>query len=140
MPLVMCSGQHYYIPNPALGSNTTNPKWDFTSSTGNPDAYIIAAKSFGFAAPTGSEDIDWVFLTNIAEGGVGGKLADGVYRTDTKLGQPPTSSCTPGSEPIQVRYASKYCKWIEPTSRNILKSSDHPFSFVGLRGGSIQKH
>lgn len=86
-----------------------NPKWDFTSSgttAGNPDAFVVAARSFGTAAPTGTQDIDWVFLTNIGAG----KLADGVYRTDTKLGQPP-ASCTPGSPTIEVKYAAKYCKY-----------------------------
>jgi hypothetical protein len=107
------TGQHYYVPNPTT-PNSINPKWDFTSSTGgNPNAYIIAAKSFGSAAPTGSQDIDWVFLTNIDEGGVGGDLADAVYRTDTKLGQPGSGGCVPGSGEIEVRYASKYCEWIK---------------------------
>ncbi len=100
-------GQHFYVTNPITGSGV-NPKWDFTSSgatAGNPDAFVVAARSFGTAAPTGSQDIDWVFLTNIGAG----KLADTVYRTDTKLGQP-AASCTPGSPLITVKYVSKYCK------------------------------
>jgi hypothetical protein len=56
------------------------------------------------------QDIDWVFLTNIAEGGVGGDLADGAYTADTKLGRPLVSSCMPGSEPIEVRCAGEYCE------------------------------
>ncbi|KXN81690.1 hypothetical protein AN958_03937 [Leucoagaricus sp. SymC.cos] len=98
-------GQHYYVTNPITGIGI-NPKWDFTSSgatAGKSDAYVVAAKAFGATAPTGSKDIDWVFLTNIGAG----KLADDVYRTDTKLGQPP-ASCTPGSAPITVKYAAKY--------------------------------
>jgi len=102
-PIIL--GQHYYVTNPITGTGV-NPKWDFTSSgatAGNPDAFVVAARSFGTAAPTGSQDIDWVFLTNIGAG----KLADDVYRTDTKLGQPP-ASCTSGSPPIAVKYAAKY--------------------------------
>jgi len=102
-PVVL--GEHYYATNPITGTGI-NPKWDFTSSgatAGNADAYVFAARSFGTPAPTGKQDIDWVYLTNIGAG----KLADGIYRTDTKLGQPP-ASCAPGSPPITVKYAAKY--------------------------------
>ncbi|KAF9525590.1 hypothetical protein CPB83DRAFT_859261 [Crepidotus variabilis] len=97
-------GQHFYVPNPN-GGNTTNPEWNFVSGNrfnGNPDAYVIAARLASAAAPTGSQDIDWVHLKNVK-----GSAAQEVYRTDTRLGQPP-ASCTPGSAPIQVRYSSKY--------------------------------
>ncbi|KAJ3573367.1 hypothetical protein NP233_g2461 [Leucocoprinus birnbaumii] len=108
-------GQHYYVTNPITGTGV-NPMWDFTSSSAtrkNSEAYVVAAKSYGSAAPTGTQDIDWVYLTNIGAG----ELANVVYRTDTKLGQPP-ASCTPGSDPLYVKYAAKY--W--------------------LYGGSIAKH
>jgi len=98
-------GQHYYVPNPITGTGV-NPKWDFTSqgvTKGNTNAYVVAAKVAGLAAPTGKQDIDWVQLRSIA-----GSLATDVYRTDTRGGQP-DASCTPGvSKDIQVKYASKY--------------------------------
>lgn len=102
-PIIL--GQHYYVTNPITRTGV-NPEWDFTSAgvtAGNPNAYVVAARNYGSAAPSGSTDIDWVYLTNIGAG----ELADGVYRTDTKLGQPP-ASCTPGSAPITVKYAAKY--------------------------------
>ncbi|KAF8893179.1 hypothetical protein CPB84DRAFT_1783384 [Gymnopilus junonius] len=97
-------GQHYYVTNPITGSGI-NPKWDFTSQgadAGKADAFVVAAKVNDGGAPTGSKDIDWVQLGNIE-----GSLAKQVYRTDTRLGQPP-ASCTPGSAEIVVKYAAKY--------------------------------
>jgi len=96
-------GQHYYVTNPLTGSGI-NPKWDFTSAAfaGNPNAYVVAAKVASLSAPTGSQDIDWVYLTQIT-----GSLANQVYRVDTRQGQPP-ASCTPGSAPITVKYSAKY--------------------------------
>ena len=74
--------------NPLTGTGI-NPKWDFTSSgttAGNPNAFVTAAKVSSIGAPTGSQDIDWVDLKNLV-----GSLAQQVYRTDTRLGQPPAS-------------------------------------------------
>ena len=90
-------GQHYYVPTPNGGTGLS-PKWDFTSSAfkGNPNAFVVAAKVNQVAAPgpTGSQDIDWVSLKRIT-----GELAQEVYRTDTRLGQPPAnvsrSHCVP---------------------------------------------
>ena len=82
-------GQHYYVTNPLTGQGI-NPKWDFTSQgadAGKSDAFVVAAKVNGASAPTGSQDIDWVQLGNIGSGA----LAQQVYRTDTRLGQPPAS-------------------------------------------------
>jgi len=101
-PVVL--GQHYYTTNPITGTGVS-PKWDFTSSgatTGNKDAYVVAAKASGLSAPTGSKDIDWVLLNSIQ-----GKLASQVYRVDTRGGQPP-ATCTPGSSPIAVKYVALY--------------------------------
>lgn len=83
----MVLGEHYYVPNPLTGTGI-NPKWDFTSHAykGQPNAFVVAAKSTGLSAPTGSQDIDWVFLKSVT-----GDLAAEVYRTDTRLGQPPAS-------------------------------------------------
>ncbi|KDQ31887.1 hypothetical protein PLEOSDRAFT_1034910 [Pleurotus ostreatus PC15] len=106
-------GQHYFITNPITGSGLS-PKWDFTSqgaTKGNPDAFVVGARSGGVPAPTGPQDIDWLFLT-----GVQGQLADQIYRVDTRGGQPP-ATCTPGSAPISVKYASKYCKFL--STRNL---------------------
>ncbi|KAH9478605.1 hypothetical protein JR316_0009062 [Psilocybe cubensis] len=97
-------GQHYYVTNPITGSGIT-PKWDFTSQgadAGKSDAFVVAAKVNGAAAPTGSQDIDWVQL-----GSLTGDLAKQVYRVQTRLGQPP-ASCTVGSKDIQVKYAALY--------------------------------
>ncbi|KAF5367514.1 hypothetical protein D9758_003768 [Tetrapyrgos nigripes] len=96
-------GQHYFVTNPVTGSGIS-PKWDFTSAAfaGNSDAFVIAARAAGITAPTGSSDVDWLFLTNVK-----GSLANEIYRTDTRGGQPP-ASCTPGSAPITVKYTALY--------------------------------
>ncbi|KAI0315705.1 hypothetical protein OF83DRAFT_1084773 [Amylostereum chailletii] len=96
-------GQHYFVANPA-GSGAPVPKFDFTSARfkGNADAFTVLAKSGDIAAPTGSADVDWLML-NVTSG----KLADEVFRVNTKAGQPPTS-CTPGSADIAVKYTAKY--------------------------------
>lgn len=80
-------GQHYFISNPD-GSSTISPVWDFTSGAekGNSEALVIAAVVGDLPAPTGADDVNWVQLK-----GVEGKLADAVYRVDTKAGQPPAS-------------------------------------------------
>lgn len=113
------------MPNPITGSGI-NPKWDFTSQgadAGKSDAFVVAAKVNDAAAPTGSQDIDWVQL-----GSLTGNLAKQVYRVETRLGQPPASvsiqviayrqsmllikcpQCTVGSKDIQVKYTAFYCK------------------------------
>ncbi|KDR80228.1 hypothetical protein GALMADRAFT_153889 [Galerina marginata CBS 339.88] len=103
-------GQHYYVVNPVSGIGI-NPKWDFTSQgslAGNKEAFVVAAKVNGASAPTGSKDIDWVQLGALAGApALAGELAKEVYRTDTRLGQPP-ASCTAGSAEIVVKYAAKY--------------------------------
>jgi hypothetical protein len=83
-------GQHYFITNPVTGTGI-NPKWDFTSGAfnGNSNAFIVAAKNSGIPAPTGKQDVDWLYLLPLA--GTTGALASEVYRTDTRLGQPPAS-------------------------------------------------
>lgn len=81
-------GQHYHIVNPTTGTGVI-AKWDFTSqgaTAGNADAFVVASKVAGLAAPTGTQDIDWVSLK-----GIQGKLASDVYRVDTRGGQPPAS-------------------------------------------------
>ncbi|KAJ3509704.1 hypothetical protein NLJ89_g5071 [Agrocybe chaxingu] len=101
-PVVL--GEHYYVPNPLTGQGV-NPEWNFSSHgrfKGKADAYVVAAKVNNTVAPTGSRDIDWVSLKALT-----GKLAQEIYRTDTRLGQPPPS-CNPGSPDITVKYASKY--------------------------------
>jgi hypothetical protein len=96
-------GQHYFIQNPVTGQGIS-PKWDFTSGAfpGDANAFVVGAKVADIPAPTGSQDIDWLALTN-----VDGSLADQVYRVDTHKGQAP-SSCTPGTPDIFVKYTSKY--------------------------------
>ncbi|KAK0192728.1 hypothetical protein F5146DRAFT_516675 [Armillaria mellea] len=94
-------GEHYFITNPITGTGIS-PKWDFTATTGNPEAFVVANGTATSPAPTGSQDVAWLFLKKLL-----GSLADEVYRTDTRAGQPP-ASCTPGSEPITVKYSAKY--------------------------------
>jgi hypothetical protein len=80
-------GQHYFVENPSNHS-AISPKWDFTSSAfnGNNDAFVITNKTDSQAAPTGKQDVDWLKTKNVK-----GKLADEVYRTETRGGQPPDS-------------------------------------------------
>ena len=84
-PIVL--GEHYFITNPITGTGLS-PRWDFTSHAfkGNPNAFVVGSKVGDLVAPTGSQDIDWLFLTAAQ-----GELANEVYRTDTRLGQPPAS-------------------------------------------------
>ncbi|KAJ7589496.1 hypothetical protein C8J56DRAFT_889047 [Mycena floridula] len=98
-------GEHYFVVNPVTGSGIS-PKWDFTSASfaGNSQAFVVAAKTGNVAAPTGSQDVDWLSLSAVSGQG---ELASQIYRTDTRLGQPP-SSCTVGSADISVKYVSKY--------------------------------
>ncbi|KAF8888601.1 hypothetical protein BD779DRAFT_1470221 [Infundibulicybe gibba] len=67
-----------------------------------PQRVCCCGKVSGLSAPTGTSDIDWVSLSSLT-----GELAQQVYRVDTKGGQPP-ATCTPGSNPIVVKYAAKY--------------------------------
>ncbi|KAH7870889.1 uncharacterized protein C8R40DRAFT_613845 [Lentinula edodes] len=99
-------GQHYFITNPVTGSGLS-PKWDFTSNAlaGNADAFVVAAKIDDVAAPTGSADVDWLYLTNLT--GTTGTLANEIYRIDTQGGQPP-ASCTSGTADITVKYTAMY--------------------------------
>jgi hypothetical protein len=95
-------GKHFFVSN-STGAGGISPKWDFTSSfKGNSHAFVTAAKVSSFSSPDGSSNVDWVFLKAVQ-----GKLAQEVYRTDTRAGQPP-ASCTPGSAPIAVKYVAKY--------------------------------
>ncbi|KAF8888599.1 hypothetical protein BD779DRAFT_1470219 [Infundibulicybe gibba] len=73
-------GQHYYVPNPLTGVGS------------------VASLS----APTGTSDIDWVNLEAMT-----GELAQEIYQVDAKGGQPP-ATCSPGSDPIEVKYTAKY--------------------------------
>ncbi|KAF9261677.1 hypothetical protein L218DRAFT_1078481 [Marasmius fiardii PR-910] len=93
-------GDHYFTANPAGG---IRPEWDATSGAfkGNPQAFMYGAKAASVAAPTGSSDVDWLYLTN-----AGGSLADEVYRTYTKGGQP-AASCTTG-QTATVKYTAMY--------------------------------
>jgi hypothetical protein len=84
-PIVL--GEHYFVTNPVTGTGLS-PRWDFTSHAfkRNHNAFVVGNKVGDLAAPTGSQDIDWLYLTAAQ-----GKLANEVYRTDTRLGQPPAS-------------------------------------------------
>lgn len=81
--------QHYFIPNPATGQGLS-PKWDFTSSgkfNGNQEAFFVGAGEGSLPAPTDPKrDINWLQVGNVQ-----GKIANMVFRTDTRGGQPPSS-------------------------------------------------
>ncbi|KAJ7458076.1 putative malate dehydrogenase, partial [Mycena latifolia] len=95
-------GQHYFVTSPS--GTGISPEWDFTSASlaGHPDAFVIAAKVGDIPAPTGPPDVDWLSLNQVQ-----GDLATQVFRINTVGGLPP-ASCTAGSPPIQVKYASMY--------------------------------
>ncbi|KAK0458731.1 uncharacterized protein EV420DRAFT_329033 [Desarmillaria tabescens] len=94
-------GDHFFITNPITGSGIS-PKWDFSASLHDSEAFVVGARSGSMTAPTGSSDIDWLVLDRVL-----GSLATQVFRVDTRDGQPP-ATCTPGSAPITVKYTSKY--------------------------------
>jgi len=100
-------GDHYFIPNPAVGGTGLTPDFDFRAGVKKGDANGFAAvKKLGnTASPAGSANVDWLALQNIG-GTIGGTLANNVMRVDTKSGQPP-ASCTPNAT-IAVPYAAKY--------------------------------
>ncbi|KIY73263.1 hypothetical protein CYLTODRAFT_440074 [Cylindrobasidium torrendii FP15055 ss-10] len=84
---------HFFIPS----ASGISPKWDFGSA-----GFVVAAKDNNTAAPTGTQDVDWLYLH-----GVDGDLATKIYRVNTKEGQPP-ASCNASSGSITVKYTSKY--------------------------------
>lgn len=92
---------HYFVVNPVTGQGIS-PKFDFSPSVGD---FVVGTGSVSNPAPTGSQDINWLRLTNIE-----GSLSHEVYRVDTRGGQPP-SSCDPYvDDELLVIYAAKYCK------------------------------
>ena len=147
-PIVL--GEHYFITNPITGTGLS-PRWDFTSHAfkGNPNAFVVGNKTGDLAAPTGPQDIDWLYLKAIQ-----GELANEVYRTDTRLGQPPASvgqvhsryfafslmnqyQCTPGdTSTTSVKYVSKYCMCL----LFLFSCHCHANSLsIGLTGGSVKQ-
>ncbi|KAJ7789913.1 hypothetical protein B0H14DRAFT_2626610 [Mycena olivaceomarginata] len=78
-----------------LGRPGLSPKWDFTSSTGDASAFVVAAKVGDVPAPSDSSiSVDWLSLNR-----VDGDLATQIFRVDTVGGQPPSSV---GSSPVFV--------------------------------------
>ena len=78
-------GYHYFVND----TGTLSPKFDFTSAgptKGNPDAFVVGTKAVGVPAPNSARDIDWLELKAVS-----GKVADEVFRVETRGGQPPTS-------------------------------------------------
>lgn len=98
--------QHYFVPNPTTGQGLS-PKWDFSSSGkfhDNSDAYMIGKGKGSLAAPTDSAtDINWLDVLK-----VDGSIADEVFRTDTKGGQPPSTCVFGQSQDISVKYVAFY--------------------------------
>jgi hypothetical protein len=62
-----------------------SPKFDFTQTTGNPNDFVVTAKTGDIPAPTPGA-VDWLALTN-----VDGGLANQVFRVDTNAGKPPST-------------------------------------------------
>ncbi|CAL1699294.1 unnamed protein product [Somion occarium] len=98
--------QHYFVSNPTTGQGLS-PKWDFTSSgkfSGNKDAFFVGRGQGSLPAPTDpKKDINWLEVANVQ-----GSIANTVFRTDTRGGQPP-SSCEFGkTQDTSVRYVSFY--------------------------------
>ncbi|KAK7032608.1 hypothetical protein VNI00_012871 [Paramarasmius palmivorus] len=78
-------GRHYFITNPVTGTGLS-PKWDFSLSIPSGNNFVVGAAQANIPAPTGSSDVNWLYLTPIQ-----GSLAAEIYRTDTDGGQPPAS-------------------------------------------------
>jgi len=78
-------GDHFFQSN---GNGGISPVWDFrgASAPNKANAFVVAAKVAGVAAPTGPQDVDWLQLNKVT-----GDLASSIYRTHTKGGQPPAS-------------------------------------------------
>lgn len=100
-------GDHYFIPNPAVGGTGLSPVFDFRAGVkkGDVNGFAVVKKLGNTASPAGSANVDWLALQNIG-GTIGGTLANNVMRVDTKGGQPP-ASCTPNAT-IAVPYTAKY--------------------------------
>lgn len=77
---------HYFTTSPS--GTGISPVFDAraTSRKGDPNAFVLVAKAGGLPAPTGSQDVDWLQLSNVQ-----GSLAKTVLRIDTQRGQPPSS-------------------------------------------------
>jgi Protein of unknown function (DUF3455) len=81
-------GQHYFITNPETGTGIV-PRFDFTASQNNPNAFVDAKKVGDLPDPYNSTaDVDWLQLQGFL-----GDLAKTVFRVNTKGGQPATSVC-----------------------------------------------
>ncbi|KAH8828647.1 hypothetical protein DL96DRAFT_1425169, partial [Flagelloscypha sp. PMI_526] len=91
-------GKHFFIN----GTAGLQPKWDFTASQKNANAFVVAKKDAAVNAPTGAQDVPWLQLSSVSGG-----LATAVYRLDTRLGVAP-ATCTPGTPDITVKYSAKY--------------------------------
>ena len=78
-------GYHYFVND----TGTLAPKFDFTSAgstKGNPDAFVVGTRAAGAPAPNSARDIDWLELKAVS-----GKVADEVFRVETRGGRSPTS-------------------------------------------------
>ncbi|KAH8102990.1 hypothetical protein BXZ70DRAFT_874240, partial [Cristinia sonorae] len=63
-----------------------DPKWDFTSSgkfKGNQDVFILVKSKGSVSAPTNA-------TKDVIGTRVEGRIADEIFRTDTRGGQPPS--------------------------------------------------
>jgi len=94
-------GQHLFITNPVTNSGVV-PRFDFTASQNDPNAFVDATKVGDILAPSDPEsNVDWLQLQGFL-----GDLAKTVFRVNTKGGQP-SASCTPG-DTASIPYAALY--------------------------------
>jgi len=94
-------GQHLFIINPVTNSGIV-PRFDFSSSQHNSNAFVDSSKTGDILAPTNPKsNVDWLQLTGFLGG-----LAKTVFRVNTKAGQP-AASCTP-NQTASVPYAAIY--------------------------------
>lgn len=59
-------GSHFFITSPS--GTGISPVWDFRAGAakGNPDAFVLAAKTADIPAPTGPQDVDWLQLKSVS--------------------------------------------------------------------------
>jgi len=94
-------GQHLFIINPVTNSGIV-PRFDFSSSQHDSNAFVDATKTGGIPAPNDpANNVDWLQLTGFL-----GDLAKTVFRVNTNGGQPATS-CAQG-QTASIPYAAIY--------------------------------
>jgi len=92
-------GDHFFIANAAGG---ISPEFDLTPSQ-KKSSFVIAKKTGNVASPLGTANVDLLQLDK-----VNGTIGTQVLRLDTRLGQPLSATCTPGSPITTSPYVAVY--------------------------------